>query len=37
MINLSEFFNGVQLISAVAVIAFVIFYLLARKEIHRHK
>jgi hypothetical protein len=33
MINLNDFFNGVQLVSAIAIIAFVIFYFVARKDL----
>lgn len=35
MINLNELFNGVQLVTALAVIAFVVFYFAFRKEIHK--
>ena len=37
MINLNEFFDGVQIISSIAIIAFIIFYLYIRKDIHRRK
>jgi hypothetical protein len=33
MINLNDFFTGVQLVSAVAIIAFVIFYFAVRKDL----
>lgn len=37
MTNINELFNAVQLVSAIAIIAFSIFYILYRKEIHKHK
>ncbi len=33
MINLNEFFTGVQLVSAIAIITFVIFYFVVRKDL----
>lgn len=33
MVDLAEFFDGVQLVSALAIIAFVIFYFAFRKDI----
>jgi len=33
MINLNEFFTGVQVITALAIIAFVIFYFAVRKDL----
>lgn len=33
--NLSEFFTNVQLINAVAIIAFVVFFIVIRKELRK--
>ncbi len=33
MIHLHEFFTGVQLVSAIAIITFVIFYFVVRKDL----
>jgi len=35
MINLDDLFNAVQLVSALAIIAFVIFYFAYRKDINK--
>lgn len=32
MVNLNDLFNGVQVISAVAIIAFIVFYIVYRKD-----